>query len=60
MTDPRLRDLRETCAAAGLDLPDDDLPALHRALARHRDALELLRAAVSADHEPTQFDPAWP
>jgi hypothetical protein len=53
-------DLRALCAAAGLEVPEDDLPLLAEALANHLEAVERLRCVdVSGIEIPAAFDARW-
>jgi hypothetical protein len=59
----RLRDpevLKELCAAAGIEFPDEDIPALAEALANHHAAMERLRGLPIQTVELSGwFDPRW-
>ena len=58
--DERLAELRVLCAAAGIEVPDEDLPALAEALSNHRAGAERLRGVDAAGVEPaSRFDPRW-
>jgi hypothetical protein len=55
-----LDELRVQCAAAGLDVPEADLPRLAEAFANHLASIEAVRAiAAGEDLWPEGFDPRW-
>jgi hypothetical protein len=62
MTGPAVEcaELSASCAAAGIEVPGEDLPALAEALANHRAAAEQLRAVdVTGVELSAGFDPRW-
>ena len=57
---PSYEELRERCAAAGVDVPADDLPLLAAALANHESAIVRLREVyLPGPMPPGPFDASW-
>ena len=58
LRDPEV--LKQLCAAAGIELSDEDVPAVAEALANHHAAMQRLRdLPVQSVELSGRFDPRW-